>query len=319
MNKLTGVFLDKGSLDTHDLDFHAITSQFRTWKEYDFTEPSQVLDRTLDCDVVICNKTPLNNSFFNKNTDLKLVCVTATGTNNIDLNAAKINDVAVCNATKYATPSVVQHVFSLIISLHNNLINYTKLIENNAWQSAKHFCLLNYPINELQGKSLGIIGYGELGRAVAETAKAFGLNILIAESLCGNRNENRVSLDVLFQQSDIISLHCPLTEQSHQLINKASLSKMKQTAILINTARGELVNEKDLLTALKEKQISAAGLDVLSSEPPVDNCLLNSPMPNLIITPHIAWASSQSRQRLINQTAENISAFRQNKLRNLVI
>jgi len=227
--------------------------------------------------------------------------------------------IAVCNVAGYATPSVVQHVFSLILALQTNLCDYSSKVFSGEWAKAEHFCLLDSPITELQGKTLGIIGYGELGQAVEKVAIAFGLNILIAESFSGRTSENRTPLDDVLKQSDIVTLHCPLSEQTNNLIDTAALSKMKSSAFLINTARGGIVNEADLAVALDNNIIAGAALDVLSQEPPVKNILLENHRKNLIITPHIAWASQQSRQRLIDEIGKNISAFRKGKSRNLIV
>ncbi len=312
------VFLDKGSLDRGDVDFDSLKSNFATWVEYESTHSDDVCAHIKDADIIITNKVQITEAIMVSASQLKLICVAATGTNNIDISAARKLNIPVCNVTGYATHSVVQHVFSLILALTNNLINYHHLVSEGEWDKSKHFCLLNYSISELHGKTLGIIGYGELGKAVANAAQAFGLNILIAESLSGHHSSGRISLSALLQQSDIVSLHCPLTPQTSNLINKKSFKLMKPTSFLINAARGGIVNEVDLLEALKQKIIAGAALDVLSKEPPNANILINAKLPNLIITPHIAWASSTSRQNLVDEIEKNIKAFIQGEERNLV-
>jgi len=312
------VFLDKGSLDRGDINFDSLKSKFTTWVEYESTQSDEVNARIKDADIIITNKVQITEALMVSVNQLKLICVAATGTNNIDIAAARKLKLPVCNVTGYATHSVVQHVFSLILALANNLINYHHLVSEGEWDKSKHFCLLNYPITELHGKTLGIIGYGELGKAVAKAAQAFGLNILIAESLSGHNSENRIPLPALLKQSDIVSLHCPLTPQTSNLIDKNSFELMKPTSFLINAARGGIVNEADLLEALKQKKIAGAALDVLSQEPPQANILINAKLPNLIITPHIAWANSTSRQNLVNEIEKNIEAFVQGEERNLI-
>lgn len=311
------IFLDKGSLDRGDINFDPLKSKVSRWLEYDVTTANEVSPRISNADIIITNKVKITEPVLKSCQKLKLICVAATGTNNVDLNAAKQLNIPVCNVTGYATHSVVQHVFSLIFALHNNLINYDQLVRNHMWDKSDHFCLLNYPINQLHGKTMGIIGYGELGKAVAHAAQAFGINVIVAESFIGQQANNRTPLKQLLQQSDIVSLHCPLTPQTENLINQQTLALMKPSSFLINAARGGIVDETDLLNALQQKKIAGAALDVLSEEPPRNNILINANIPNLIITPHIAWASQTSRQNLVNELGKNIDAFLNGKERNL--
>ena len=312
------VMLDKGSLDNDDIDFSQLKTLANNWAFYDETQPAQTQERIKDAELVITNKVIIDQTILEKTNQLKLICIAATGTNNVDLISAKEQKVRVCNVTGYATDSVVQHVFTLILMLHTKLSQYDALVRSKKWDNSTHFCRLDYPITQVAGKTLGIIGYGELGKAVAKSAKAFGLNVLVAQSLTQNKKNNRVELDELFSQSDIISLHCPLTEDTRHLINKNNLALMKSHSMLINTARGDIVNENDLLNALKNKTIAAAGLDVLSQEPPDGNILIEANLSNLIITPHIAWASQVSRQQLVDEIAKNIQAYLSQTERNCV-
>ena len=311
--------LDQGSLDIGDINLTAITSQFPQWTAFDNTTHLETMVRMKNAEVVISNKVILDEDVIRNNPHLKLICVAATGVNNVDLDSAKKVGVAVCNVTGYATPSVVQHVFSLILALHNNLCDYTDRVANGEWRDAKHFCLLSSPITELQGKTLGIIGYGELGKAVEKVAIAFGLTTLIAESVTGKIQSNRTPFNEVIKKSDILTLHCPLNDKTENLIDAQVLSQMKSSAFIINTARGGIVNETDLAHALENKQIGGAALDVLTVEPPVNNILLERQKHNLIITPHIAWASQQSRQRLIDEIGTNITAFYNGEKRNRVV
>ena len=312
------VFLDKGSLDPGDLNIEPLQSKFSRWIEYEVTASNEVASRISNADVIITNKVNITEAILEASPKLKLICISATGTDIVDLQAAKQLNIPVCNVRGYATHSVVQHVFSLILALHNNLINYDQLVKNRAWNKSDHFCLLNYPIEEVFNKTLGIIGYGELGKAVNNAAKTFGLNVIVAESLVGQKTNNRIPLSELLQQSDIVSLHCPLTPQTQHLINQKTLSLMKPTSFLINTARGGVINEVDLLDALQTRKIAGAALDVLTQEPPRDNILINANLPNLIITPHIAWASQRSRQNLVHELAKNVEAFLNGEQRNWV-
>jgi len=312
------VILDQESLDIGDIDFTAINHQCDEVTSYPYTNAEDRLTRINDADIVITNKVILDEEVIEKLDKLKFICVAATGFNNVDIKTANKHGIAVCNVTGYATSSVVQHVFSLILALSRNLLNYTNAVKDNKWQRSRQFCLLDYPITGLAGKNLGIIGYGELGKAVAEAGKAFGMNILIAESLTGNKSPERIPLEKLLNLSDILSLHCPLTSESQNLINKKTLGLMKKSALLINTARGGIVNEAYLWDALNNKQIAGAAVDVLSQEPPIDNILIDKPLPNLIVTPHIAWASQSSRQKLVDEIAKNIEAFKAGEVRNRI-
>ena len=313
-----GVILDRGSLDNADLDFDCLNSLVDNWQSYDHTNVDDTLSRVKNAEVIISNKVIIDKTILEQASRLKLVCIAATGTNNVDLVTAKNQGIRVCNVTGYATNSVVQHVFSLIFILHRKICQYDALVRNKKWDESKHFCRLDYPITELTGKTLGIIGYGELGKAVAKAAEAFGLKVIIAQSLTNKKKNDRVELADLFSQSDIISIHCPLTSDTEQLINQQSLALMKPECILINTSRGGVINEKDLLDALKNNTLAAAGLDVLNQEPPEGNILTEANLHNLIITPHIAWASHTSRQRLVNEIGENIKAYLSNTKRNIV-
>ena len=313
-----GVILDKGSLDNGDLDFSCLNRLVDNWQNYDHTNTEDTLNRIENAEVIISNKVLIDKTILEQASKLKLICIAATGTNNVDLLAAKEQGIRVCNVTAYATNSVVQHVFSLIFLLHRNICQYDALVRNKKWDESKHFCRLDYPISELTGKTMGIIGYGELGKAVAKTAQAFGLKVIIAQSLTENKKNDRVELSELLSQSDIISIHCPLTPETENLINKNTLALMKPECILINTSRGGVINEADLLQALINKGLAAAGLDVLNQEPPNKNILIEANLPNLIITPHIAWASQISRQRLVDEMCQNIKAYLSNSERNIV-
>ena len=317
---MLGVILDKGSLG-FDVDYANLTNQLSEWQYYPTTAKEDVSKRIAGASVVVTNKVYLGREELAHASNLKLICISATGTNNVDLAAASSLGISVCNVTAYATPSVVEHTFSLILSLVRNLNAYRQDVASGQWFKSKHFCLLDHPISELAGKKLGIIGYGELGQAVAKVGEAFGMEVLIAQSLRTDQSivENRIALDELLTQVDILSLHCPLTEQTKGLINQQRIAQMKKTAIIINTARGGIVDEEALHQALCAGDIAAAGIDVLENEPPLEgNKLLSLSLPNLIVTPHIAWASRESRQRLINEVANNIHAFFSNQPRNLV-
>jgi glycerate dehydrogenase len=242
---------------------------------------------------------------------LRLICVAATGTNNVDLEAAARLGITVCNCQGYSPPSVVQHVFALLLALFTRLPDYHKAVGLGRWQQAEQFCLLDYPIRELAGKTLGIVGYGELGKGVAQLAKAFAMQVLIAQRPGTlEPEEGRIPLPALLPQVDVLTLHCPLTPDTQGLIGEWELALMRRDAVLINTARGGIVDETALAKALRRSALGGAGVDVLSEEPPVHgNPLLAGDIPNLIVTPHSAWGSHESRQRLVEQLVENVQGF----------
>lgn len=242
---------------------------------------------------------------------LKLICVAATGTNNIDLLAASARGIEVRNVRGYATPSVVQHTWGLILALATRLANYRDAIRRGDWSVSPQFCLLDYPITELAGKKLGILGFGELGRAVAAVAPAFGMEVLVGRLPGRPPAPQRVPLATVLAESDVLSLHCPLTAQTAGLIGARELACMKSSAWLINTARGGLVDEYALAAALRSGYLGGAALDVLSQEPPrASHPLLAPDLQTLLLTPHTAWASQAARQRLVLLLADNIRAYR---------
>ncbi len=277
------------------------------------------MERIRDADLVISNKVVVDRPLMAASTQLKLICIAATGTNNVDLEAASELGIAVTNVTGYGTPSVVQHVFSLILSLATRQPQYREAVARGDWQRANQFCLLDYPIWELSGKRLGILGYGELGRAVARVAEAFGMQVLVGQRPGGPPQAGRIALEALLPQVDILSLHLPLAENTRNLIGTRELALMQPHALLINTARGGIVDESALAEALINGGLGGAGVDVLSKEPPAGgNPLLNPEVPNLILTPHIAWASVEARQRLIDEVVANVRAFLSGESRNRV-
>ena len=319
LNIKDGVVLDLDSLNNNDLNLDKLKQCLPNWTFYGNTKPEEVHSRIKNADIVVSNKVVLDEEVLSRTKQVKLVCIAATGTNNIDLKAANKYHIPVCNITHYATHSVPEHVFRLILSLYGRLIENNEASIQGKWSQSPYFCLLDLPPQDLNGKTMGIVGYGDLGQAVAKIAKAFDMKVLIAKRDKNDHREGRLLLSELLPQVDILTLHCPLTEDNYHLISSQELSLLPKQAILINTARGPLVDEKALLYALQQNQIAGAGLDVLSEEPPaIDHPLLNSGLKNLIITPHIAWASQQSRQRLLDQLTDNILEFKQGKPRNLL-
>jgi glycerate dehydrogenase len=307
---MKAVFLDQGTFSAA-ISLKEIAAQCNELVCYDFTAPNQVINRCLNVEIIITNKVLLNSEILQQLPQLKLICVAATGTNNIDLIVAKQLGIIVKNVSNYAETTVAQYVFSQLLEYFQQISKHNNDTAQGLWQQSPSFCYHGNHINELAGKTLGIIGYGNLGKSVANIARAFAMNVLISEHRgAKNIRSARVSFEYLLQHSDIISLHCPQTPETINLIDQSALSLMKNSALLINTARGALINNQALLQALKKNQIKHAILDVLEQEPPPsDHPLLSCKLPNLTITAHIAWASQQAQQRLINSIAENIAAF----------
>jgi glycerate dehydrogenase len=317
---MLGVFLDLASLDREDLDLTSLKAILPEWQFYQQTSPDDVQEHISHATVVISNKVTIGAEQMAQAPSLKLICVAATGTNNVDLQAARKLGITVCNIQRYATPSVAQHVFALMLSLSIHLPEYHQAVREGRWQQSDQFCLFDFPVREIAGKTLGIIGYGELGKAVTSIAQAFGMRVLIAQRDEHDDRENRLPLNELLRQVDVLSLHCPLTPETKGLIGPEQLALMKPDAILINTARGGIVDEQALAEALCSGRLGGAGVDVISEEPPLHgNPLLDQAIPNLIITPHIAWSSREARQRLTDELVLNIEAFLNGKPRNLVV
>lgn len=307
---MKAAFLDKLSLDMEDLDFDGLSATCHDWKIYNKTSPQETILRIKDAEVIVTNKVVLDKTAIAEAKNLKLICVAATGTNNVDLDYAKTKGIQVCNVRAYGTNSVAQHVFTLLLMLTRSIPQYQDAIKRGDWQKSDEFCLLNYPIEDLNGKILGIIGYGELGQGVSKLAEAFGMKVIIASHGDKKVSYPTVELKDLLAEADVLTLHCPLTSQTENLIGIEELTRMKSSAILINMARGGIVNEEALAQALINKQIAGAAIDVLIKEPPdASSTLLNLNLPNLIITPHIAWASRTARQNVLNQVVDNINHY----------
>ncbi len=309
-NSHRAAFLDHSSLDLGDLDLSSLSTCFADLQLYPHSTQAQTIERLQGVQVAISNKVPLNAEVFAACPELKLVLVAATGTNPIDLSAARAHGVIVSNCQGYGTPSVAQHTLMLLLALATRLPDYQRDVRAGRWEQAQQFCLLDYPIVELHGKTLGLLGHGELGGAVAKLAEAFGMRVLLGQLPGRPAREDRLSLDELLPQVDALSLHCPLNSDTLNLIDARELSLMKPTAFLINTARGGLINEQALADVLRAGHLGGAATDVLTQEPPKDgNPLLAADIPRLIITPHSAWGSREARQRIVGQLSENALAF----------
>lgn len=308
------VFLDAASLPSVDLT--PLQQPGFELQTYPHSDRPELAGRLAGATVAIVNKVVLDASILAALPDLKLICVTATGINNIDLAAASRAGISVCNARDYALAAVPQHCMALLLALTNQLLPYQQAIARGDWSKSPQFCLLDYPIRQLRGLHFAVIGYGGLGQATAELARAFGMQVLIAERPdASNIRPGRVPFRQALEQADVLSLHCPATADNHHLLNATTLGWLKPKALLLNTARGSLIDSAALAKALKNQQLGGAALDVLEQEPPAaDHPLLDPTVPNLLLSPHVAWASGQAMQALINQTAENIRAWQQGQL-----
>jgi len=321
-------FLDFDSLGPADIDTTALRTTLPDIALYPTTRGSEIAARIADCEILIVNKVDLDRGRLRAAPRLRLVALAATGTDNVDLVAARELGIAVANIRNYATPSVTQHVFGLILALTLRLGEYRQLLERGGWERSPHFCLLDYPSRELAGRTLGIVGYGQLGQAVGSVGRAFGMGVIAARSLRdtaagpGTADAGpveRVDLDALLATADVVSLHCPLTPATRHLINAGSLARMRPDAVLVNTARGGLVDTDALLGALRAGRLGGAGIDVLPEEPPAHgHPLLAARLPNLIVTPHIAWAARESRQRALDEVVCNVRDFLSGGQRNRV-
>ena len=304
------VFLDHTSLDLGDLDLGTLRESVGELALHASTTAEQVAERLKGAQVAISNKVVIDAGTFSACPDLKLVLVTATGTNNIDLVSAREHGVTVCNCQGYGTPSVAQHTLLLLLALATRLPDYQQAVHQGLWQKSKQFCLLDFPIVELEGKTLGLLGHGELGGAVARLAEAFGMRVLLGQIPGRPARADRLPLAELLPQIDALTLHCPLNDNTRDMIGAYELSLMKPHAFIVNTARGGLINEQALADALRNGHLGGAASDVLSVEPPVaGNPLLAGDIPRLIITPHSAWGAREARQRIVSQITENARAF----------
>lgn len=310
INPGRAVFLDHTSLDLGDLDLGELRDSFGELVLHDSTSPDQVIERLKGAQVAISNKIMIDADTFAACPELKLVLVTATGTNNVDLAAAREHGVTVCNCQGYGTPSVAQHTLLLLLALATRLPDYQKAVQQGLWQKSSQFCLLDFPIVELEGKTLGLLGHGELGSAVARLAEAFGMRVLLGQIPGRPARADRLPLEQLLPQIDALTLHCPLNEHTRNMIGARELQLLKPQALVVNTARGGLIDEQALADALRNGHLGGAASDVLSVEPPVSgNPLLADDIPRLIITPHSAWGAVESRQRIVGQLSENAQAF----------
>lgn len=310
MNSARAVFLDTASLDLGDLDLQPLRQAFGELVLHPASAPDEIAGRLREANVAISNKAPISAETLAQCPELRLILVTATGTNNVDLAAARERGIAVANCQGYGTASVAQHAILLLLALATRLPDYQAAVRAGRWQQSTQFCLLDFPIVELEGKTLGLLGHGELGSAVGRLAEAFGMRVLLGQLPGRPPREDRLSLDELLPQVDALTLHCPLNDNTRHMIGAAQLARLKPGAFIINTARGGLIDEQALADALRRGHLGGAATDVLSVEPPVNgNPLLAADIPRLIVTPHSAWGAVEARQRIVGQLSENARAF----------
>lgn len=312
------VILDGFTANPGDLEWKRL-EHLGNLTVYPRTKEDEIIERCANAEIVFTNKTPLSAKTLWKLPHLQFIGVLATGYNIVDTKEASILGITVCNVPAYSTMSVAQNVFALLLEITNRVAHYTEEVKSGKWSECEDFSFTDTRLSELSGKRFGIIGYGAIGERVAKIASAFGMDVAAYTSR--SREDisptEKVDLDTLFASSDVVSLHCPLTDQTYHMVNSERLRLMKSSAILINTGRGPLVDEKALAEALEKGQIAAAGVDVLSQEPPeAENPLLSAP--NIFITPHISWATFEARKRLIDISIDNLEAFLANKPINVV-
>ncbi|HET7922308.1 MAG TPA: D-2-hydroxyacid dehydrogenase [Gammaproteobacteria bacterium] len=319
---MRGVLLDFDTISfRNDVSLAALEAVLSGLTVFGSTSAAELASRLKGAEVILTNKVKLDATALTAaaSAGVKLVCIAATGVNNVDLTAARAHGIAVTNVPAYSTQSVAQHVFALLLSVTQHLPEYSALLAEGAWRRAPQFTLLDHPIRELAGKTIGIFGFGDTGRAVAKLAEAFGMRVLIAARNNDDTRPDRIPLDALLPQVDVLSVHVPLLAETRGLIGQKELAHMKPDAVVINCARGGIVDEQALADALRAHRLGGAGIDVLSEEPPArGNPLLAPDIPNLIVTPHIAWATRDARQRVINEMAGNIAAFLRGEQRNRV-
>jgi glycerate dehydrogenase len=319
---LRAVFLDYGTVSyAGDLDPGSLQRALPGIQLRSQTAQADVARIVASAEVVLLNKLRLSREVIEGAPSLRLILLSATGTNNVDLEAARERGIGVCNLRDYCTASVTQHVLGGLLFLTQKLREYDALVQGGAWQRGEQFCLLDHPIRELRGRTLGIVGHGVLGQAVARAAEAaLGMNVVIARRPGGEALPGRVELDELLPRVDVLSLHCPLTPATQGLIDARRLALMKPDALLINTARGALVDSAALAAALRGGRLGGAAIDVLPQEPPVDgDPLLQPGIPNLLVTPHVAWAARDARQRCLDEMALNVEDFRRGGRRARVV
>lgn len=316
MSNFKMVFTDAGAVTT-DISSLDVFKEFGTIDVYNNLTSEQIVEKAPDADMILCSKTKVTREVINKLPNLKFIGLLATGYNNIDLEAASERNIVVCNAGGYSTNAVAQHVFALILHIANKVADYNAEVKRGDWEESETFCMLNHTTMELSNKTLGIFGYGSIGKRVGEIAKGFGMKVIATSRTKKDSDVEYVEFEELLRRSDFISVHCPLTPQTENIFNENAFSKCKKGCIFINTSRGGTVDEEALYNALTDGTLSFALVDVLNSEPMEKGCKLRD-LPNIIITPHIAWSMIETQHRLIDIVYENVKGFLCGEIKNKV-
>lgn len=313
---MQSVFLDYATVSTGDLDVSHLEQACPALTRFDATVPDEIAARIAGASIVLINKARITRAHVVATPSLRLIALAATGTDNVDLEACRERGVAVCNIRDYCTPSVVQHVLGAILALTHRFADYQRISIDGRWGASPQFTMLDFPIRELAGRTLGVVGYGTLGRAVANACEhALGMRVIVAQragaAIDGAATDRaRVPLAALLPQVDVLTLHCPLTAATRGMLGGAQLAAMRRDALIVNTARGALIDVQALADALRAGRLGGAAIDVLPEEPPVSGSPLFAPdLPNLIVTPHTAWAARESRQRALDEMAANVRDF----------
>ena len=316
---MQSAFLDFATVSRGDLDTNRLERALPGLKLHESTAEGEIAHRIAECEIVLVNKLRLTRERLAAAPQLRLIAVAATGTNNVDLDAARERGIAVANARDYCTTSVTQHVLASILLLTHRLCEYGRLAVDGTWGRRPQFTMLDHPIRQLAGRVLGIVGHGTLGRSVGHAAEAgLGMRVIVANRPGGERVAGRLDLEEMLPRVDVLSLHCPLTPATHHLIGARELGLMKRDALLVNTARGGLIDASALAEALEARRIGGAAIDVLAEEPPVAGGPLVADLPNFLLTPHIAWSAREARQRCLDEVAANVEAFLRGEPRNRV-
>ena len=318
---MKAVFLDFATMGAVGLSRSPLSDALPGIEFFDGTSDAQRLDRIRDAEFVLTNKVRLDSGLISAAKALRFIGLTATGSDNIDLSAAAEHNVAVCNIRAYCTQSVVEHVFAVLLNFTHSIGQFDTAVRNGEWQRSADFCMLSHPIRELSAMTIGIVGHGVLGRGVGDMARNFGMRVMVSRRRGQPAaDDGRTDFDTVLGEADVISLHCPLNDSTLGLFGAEQFRRMKKSAILINTARGGLVDSAALVAALSDGDIAAAAIDVLQKEPPSDgDPLLAYSGANLIVTPHIAWATAEARQNAINELAKNVLAFQRGENRNRLV
>ncbi len=318
---MKAVFLDYATMGP-DLDMSPVTDLVPDLEIFDITPDELTAERIRDAQIVFTNKIRFDDETLGNAKSLRFIGLTATGTDNVDLSGAEKCGIAVCNIRGFCTQSVAEHVFALLLNFTHSISRYARAVRDGDWESSADFCMLKFPMRELSGMTLGIVGYGDLGHGVEKIARELNMSILVSRrpDTSGPDDDGRVDFHEMLGRADVVTLHCPLNDQTRNLFGEEEFRLMKPDAILINTARGGLIDSAALAAALRNGEIGAAAVDVLPKEPPIDgDPLLDYDGSNLVITPHVAWGTTESRQGAINELAANLAAFLKGEERNRVV